>query len=167
MHLVDVDVVDPERAQAVLDSGAQEGWARVANQAVVGHPQAALGRDHDLVAALVEIVAQRPAEQLLGGAEPIALGGVEEVHPELARLADRGDRLALVELSPLASELPGAKGDRVDLEAGGSKRDGVRGAGAGVLMSFLPSGEYLGPVCVVAIISATEIIDLIKQLRDK
>jgi hypothetical protein len=112
VHLVDVDVIDPERTQAVLDAGAKKVGARVANQAVVGHPQAALGRDHDLVAALVQIVAQGPAEQLLGGAEPVAPGCVEEVDSQLAGLADRGDRLLLVELSPFAPELPGTEGDR-------------------------------------------------------
>ena len=129
VHLVDVDVVDFERAQAVLDSAAKPGGTGIADETLVGHPQAALGRDHDLLAPVVEVVAQRPAEESLRGAEAVTLSGVEKVDSELASTANRGDPLVLVELPPLTPQLPGAEGNRGDLQASHAECDGVQDAG--------------------------------------
>src|SRR5271155_2254066 len=64
-----------------------------------------------LAGGLVEVAASPPPQQSLGGAEAVALGCVEEVDSELARVADRLDSLLLVEASPFAAELPGSEGD--------------------------------------------------------
>jgi hypothetical protein len=101
VHLIEVDVVNAERLQALVDSTAKPSGARVANEPMLGHPQAALGSDHDLVTAVVEIVTERSAEKPLRGAEAIALSGVEEVDPELACVADRRDAVVLVDPSPI------------------------------------------------------------------
>jgi hypothetical protein len=127
VHLEEVDVVDAERLETLVESLAKPVRAGVADEAVVGHPQAALGRDHHLVAAVLDVIAERLPEHSLGGAEAVAMSGVEEVDSQLARLPDRRDPLVLVELPPLASELPGAEGDRGDLEFGLTEPDCVLG----------------------------------------
>ena len=129
VHLVDVDVVDFERPQAVLDSATKPGATGIADEPLLGHPQAALGRDHDLVAPVVKVVAERPAEETLRGAEAVTLRGVEKVDAELASTANRGDPLVLVELAPLTPQLPGAEGNRGDLEASHAEGDRVQDAG--------------------------------------
>lgn len=58
MHLVDVDVIDAEGLQALIDSTAKPIGAGVAHEPLLSHPQTALGRDHHLVPAIVEIVAE-------------------------------------------------------------------------------------------------------------
>jgi hypothetical protein len=120
VNLVEVDVIDAERLQAPVHPASQPFGAGVAGALVVV-AQPALGRDHDLVAAVVEVVAQRLAEQPLREAEPICLRRIEEVDPEIARVTDRRHHLALVELPPLPSDLPRAEGDPGDLELGHSE----------------------------------------------
>src|SRR5919108_387414 len=91
----------------------------VANDPVLAvGAQAALGRDHDLVAARAKLRLQRAAEQPLGRAEAVCLGRVEEVHAELERMPDRVDRAALVEAAPVASELPCPEADRRHFQLG-------------------------------------------------
>jgi hypothetical protein len=63
VDLEQINVVGAERAQALLHSLAQPLAARVAHHAVVGHAQSALGCDHDLVAAVLELIAQDPPTQ--------------------------------------------------------------------------------------------------------
>ena len=128
VHLEEIDVVDPERRQTVVESAAKPGGARIAHQPVVSHPQAALGGDHDLVAVVFDVIPQRVPEHALRGTEAVAVGRVEEVDSQLACLPDRRDPLVLVELPPLPSELPGAEGDRRDLEVGHPEADSCRGA---------------------------------------
>jgi hypothetical protein len=72
---------------------------RVAHEAVIGHAQAALGGDDELIAVLPEVAAERPSQQTLRGAEPVGLRCVEEVDADLARPRYRGDRLALIEVT--------------------------------------------------------------------
>src|SRR4029077_10098012 len=96
--------------------------AAVAHQPLLGiDAQAALRRDHELLAMAIEAIAQRPAQQRLRCPEAIRLRGVEEVDAQLARGADRGDRLALVKAPPVTSQLPGPEGDRRYLEAAPSQ----------------------------------------------
>lgn len=128
VHLIEIDVVDSERAQAVVDALAKPLAARIAGETVVGHPQSALRRDHDRFAVRVELCAQSLREEALRGAESVALRSVEQVDAELARLADRVDRAPLAERSPFASEFPRAECDRGDRQAGRSKRDCLHGS---------------------------------------
>ncbi len=108
--LVQVDVLDAQRAQAVVHAAAKPRRTGIADEPVFGHAQAALGRDHHVIAALVEILAERRAEKSLGGAEAVALRGVEQVDSELPRTAYCRDPLRLVEPPPLAAELPRPEG---------------------------------------------------------
>ena len=123
VHLVEVDVLDPQRLEARLDAAAKPTWARVAHQTLVAHPQAALGGDDDLSPAVLEIVPEGLSQQPLGGAPAVALSGVEQVHAELAGIADRLDSPLLVEGSPVAAQLPGTEGDRRHLEIGHPQPD--------------------------------------------
>jgi hypothetical protein len=127
VHLEEVDVVDAERLETVVECLAKPSRAGIADEAVVGHPQAALGRDHHLVAVVLDVIAERLPEHSLGGAKAVATSGVEEVDPELLSLANRSDRLPLIELPPLAPELPGAEGDRRDLQIGHPESNALLG----------------------------------------
>ena len=114
VHLVEVDVVDAERLEARVDVRcAKPGGAGVADEPVVGHPQAALGRDHHLVAAMVEVIAKRPPEHSLGGAEAVALRGVEEVHPSSRawRIAAIASSSSNSPHSPPSCQVPKAIGE--------------------------------------------------------
>jgi hypothetical protein len=112
VDLVQVDVVHAERAQAVVHSLAQPGRARVAHELSVGHPQTVLGRDHEVVAPLRELVAQGAAEQALGGSETVGLRRVEDVDSQLAGATDRLDCLASSNApqSPPSCQAPNAIG---------------------------------------------------------
>ena len=48
-------------------------------------------------------------------------------NPELPSLTNRGNRLLLIELSPLAPELPGTEGDRGNLQIGHPKWNALLG----------------------------------------
>jgi hypothetical protein len=64
VHLVDVDVVDAQRAQRVLDARLQRCAARVAHHAIVRSAQPALRGDDDLVAAASQLVSRaRPSRR--------------------------------------------------------------------------------------------------------
>jgi hypothetical protein len=66
---------------------------------------------------VVEVVPQGTPQQPLRGTEAVALRGVEEIDAALTRPPDRGNTLVLIELPPLAAELPRAERDRRDAEA--------------------------------------------------
>ena len=103
MDLVEVDVLQAERPQALLHPMAKPGATRVAHQTLLGHAESSLGGDHELVAVLPELVAKRLPQQTLRSAEPVGLRRVEDVDAELTRPPDRGDGLALIEAAPLAA----------------------------------------------------------------
>ena len=85
-------MVDLHRLQRGLDARAQPLAARVARP-VGARVDAALGRDDHRVPVAVELAAQRVGQHLLGLAEAVRLGGVEEVDAEVERVADRPLRL--------------------------------------------------------------------------
>src|SRR5580698_6643439 len=62
---------------------------------------------------------QRLANDLLAVAVPVQFRGVDEVNPARVRMQERADRRRIINLSPLATELPAAEGDLADLPAGG------------------------------------------------
>ena len=70
MHLVEVDVVHSQVAQALLDALAQPSGRGVAQEVVAVGPQPALGGDHQVVAALAQLVAEAFAQELLGLPKP-------------------------------------------------------------------------------------------------
>ena len=103
MHLVVVDVIQSECPQAVLDSTAKPGSARIAGKAVLRHPQAALGRDHDLVTTVVKIISQGLTKVPLRRSESVSLSSVEEVDAELTAAPNCSDSLLLVKRTPLTT----------------------------------------------------------------
>jgi len=127
VHLVEVDVVGAEVAQGRLDAPAQRLRARVALQAVVGQQEAALGGDHHLVAAGLQLGLQRLAEDLLRLPEAVGLRGVEEVDPELDGPAHGALRVLDLGLAPVPADLPGAEADARYLEACPTQPDVLHG----------------------------------------
>src|SRR5690606_8022528 len=122
VHLVQVDVVDPEVTQALLDAAAQV-LARGLAGPVAARVDAALRGDDDAVAIALQVRSQRLAEQLLGGAESVRLRRVEEGHAELACLPDGADRRVLVERAPVATDLPGPEADPGHVQSAPAQSD--------------------------------------------
>ena len=62
---------------------------------------------------VLEVIPKCPSKQRLRNPEAVPLRGVEEIHTELPRLADRSDRFVLVELahSPPSCQVPKAIGE--------------------------------------------------------
>ena len=110
-------MVDLHRLQGRLDARAQPLAARVPRP-VGARVDAALGRDDHRVPVAVQLAAQRVGQDLLGLAEPVGLGGVEEVHTQVEGVADRPLRLVGVVGTPLARDLPGAERDPRHLQLG-------------------------------------------------
>lgn len=123
---VEVDAPDTRRPQTRHDSTAEPPRARVAHQIRIGHPQTALGGDHDLV---LWVVAECLSQQLLRDAEAAALGGVEGVHAQLTALRIASIPRASSKAPPFAAEPPGAEGDRRYLELGNAEFDPAYGLG--------------------------------------
>ena len=114
VDLVEVDPVGAEAAQAVLDL-ADDPAPRVAELVgVVAHRAVDLGREDHVVAAAA---GERLADDLLGLAARVDVGGVDEVDPRVERAVDDRDRLVVVGLAP-GAEHHGAEAERADLDAG-------------------------------------------------
>ena len=79
VHLVQVDVVGAEPAQAVLHGGHDPaaGVALAVGVVVVAHRVVELGGQHHLVTT----GCQRGADDLLGGPVAVHVGGVDQVQP--------------------------------------------------------------------------------------
>ena len=124
VDLIEVDIVHAEPAQAVVDLG-EDRLARQAGAIGAGtHPAVDLGRDHHLVAA-GEIL-DRPAEDLLAGAERIAIRGVEEIDAGFERLLDERPALLLAEAPGMVAAIAAAiahaaEADARDIEAGAAE----------------------------------------------
>src|SRR5262249_39786729 len=93
MLIVQIDGIDAEPLQRCVAGrahilGASVDGALVIRQRLV----AELGRDYDLVAMLAE---DRP-DQFLVVADPVNIGGVEKVDPELDRALEGGGRFDVV-----------------------------------------------------------------------
>jgi alcohol dehydrogenase class IV len=113
--VVEVDLVHAE----ALERGLARA-AHVLRLAVDADPAAVLPalvaelrRQHDLVAA----VGDRAADEQLVGERPVHVGGVQEVHAELDRAVDGGDRLVLVGAPVELGHAHAAEADGRDLQA--------------------------------------------------
>jgi hypothetical protein len=121
--LVEVDVVDPQPAQAGVHGG-HDVLARGAALVSAGPGRGAeLGGD-DHVRVPPEL-AQRLAEHNLAGALGIDVGGVEEVDSPLERLAEERHRLVFGQrpagVHPALAVAHAAERQRRDLETGTAK----------------------------------------------
>ncbi len=93
--VVEVDGLDPQPPEAGLAGFLDIFRTAVDAELAVGRALVAeLGGDHRLVPVAV---GQRPAEQLLVGAQAIHVGGVQEVGAPIQRLAHGGDGFGLVD----------------------------------------------------------------------
>ena len=118
VDLVEVDPVGAEPAQAVLDL-AHDPAARVAELVrVVAHRAVDLRGEHDVVAPAA---GQRLADDLLGLAARVDVGGVDEVDAGVERAVDDADRLVVVGVAP-GAEHHRAEAERADLHAGAAER---------------------------------------------
>ena len=109
VDLVQADVVSTQVPKARFDTLPQPRAARISEEPVSLHPEAALrGNEHVLPPN------PRPksvTEEAFGGPEAVALRSVEERDPELERPADRCRCLVRVEPTPIPAERPGPEGD--------------------------------------------------------
>jgi hypothetical protein len=117
VHLVEVDVVRGQPAQRALDL-ADDPATRVAAlvRVVVVHGAVELGGEHDVVPAALE----RLADDLLGLAARVDVGGVDDVDPGVQGPVDDADALLMVRVAP-GPEHHGSQGERADLDAGPSQ----------------------------------------------
>src|SRR5690606_30069737 len=104
------------RPQALLHALAQPAPAGIARPAAA-RVDTALGGDDDLVAVVLELFAQRVAQDLLRLAEAVRLRGVEEVHPQFTGVPDGVHGGLLVEGPPLPAELPGSESNPGDFQS--------------------------------------------------
>ena len=140
VHLVEVDVVDLQAAQRVLDL-ADDPAARVARLVgvLVVHVAVELGGQEDVVAAALAGL-QRLADDLLGLAAGVDVGGVDDVDAGVEGAVDDRDRLVVVGVAPRA-EHHRAEGQRADLDAGAAERSVVLEAHA--VFSWIEGAYWL------------------------
>ena len=99
VHLVEVDPVRAEPAQAALDR-LHDPTPRVAALVrVVAHDAVELRREHDVVAPAAR---QSLADDLLRLARGVDVRGVDEVDPRVERAVDDANRLLVVGVAPRA-----------------------------------------------------------------
>jgi hypothetical protein len=96
VHLVEVDPVGPETPQRVLDRPDDPAPRASAPIRVVAHRHEELRGQDDVVAAAFE----RLADDLLGFAGGVDVGGVEEVDSGVERPVDDADRVVVVGVAP-------------------------------------------------------------------
>jgi len=110
VHEVEVDPVGPQPPQAVL-AGADQVPARYAAVVrAVAHAEACLGGDQHSVA----LVAKRLADDRLGRALRVDVGGVEHVDARIERHVDQPARPGHVRRPGLGEKADTAKGHRAE-----------------------------------------------------
>ena len=113
MRLVQVDVVGAEAAQAVLDLLHDPPPRGPSLVGVVTHGCHELGSQHHTVAPALEGL----ADDLLGLAERVHVGGVDEVDARVDGGVDDADAVVVVGVAPRA-EHHGAEAVAADLDPG-------------------------------------------------
>src|SRR5215469_10094474 len=99
---VDVDAVGAEVLEALLDRLHAAGATRVAELRLVPISDAELGDDDRVPAPWAEC----PSERALGGAHPVALGGIEAGDAEVEGSSDGPGELRFVDLPVATTDLP-------------------------------------------------------------
>ncbi len=117
VHLPEVDVVDAEPPERPVEVGQEPAARGVGLALAAAARDAALGREHDLVAG--DHVADQPADQLLGRAVGVSRGGVDQ---GAARLGE-GDQLVTgLVLVGVPTPRHGSQAEPRDREARGTDR---------------------------------------------
>ena len=102
MNLIEIDLGDPESAQAVFHFGSDRVGAEHFLHLAAGVPaQAPLGEN---VGARARPSLESPGDDLFGMPQTVDGGGVDPVHAQFERAMNRGDGVVIVLMSP--SELP-------------------------------------------------------------
>ncbi len=115
VQLEEVEVVGAEAAQGGVDGGGEAGAGGAGVVGAVAGGQAGLGGDQHLVAAALD----RPAEDLLGGAVGVDVGGVEEGDAGVDGDVEQAAGLGLVGGAPGAEQrAPAAEGAGAEGERG-------------------------------------------------
>jgi hypothetical protein len=96
VDLVEVDPVGAEPAQRVLDGLDDPAPGAAAPVRVIAHRHEELGGEHDVVAATLEGL----ADDLLGLAGRVDVGGVDEVDAGVKGRVDDADRVLVVGVAP-------------------------------------------------------------------
>src|SRR5919198_1291189 len=109
MKLVKVDVVGLKATQRIFDGSREPASRTAALIGIVAHRPEYLGGDHDVISAAF----QRLADDLLGLALAVPVGGVDEVDAEIECLVDDPRALAVIGVGHL-SEHHRAKTVRAD-----------------------------------------------------
>ena len=117
VHGVHVDVVGAEPPQAGVDRRVHALGPTVAEVGAVGVAGAELGGDDRLVAP----AAQCASERLLGCAEAVGLGSVEEVDADVERVADGARRTRARRCRRSRHLPPGSRTRCRDLHTGGAE----------------------------------------------
>ena len=114
VHLVEVDPVGAEPAQAVLDLADDPTAAVAPLVGVVAEAAVELGGQHDVVAPAA---GEGLADDGLRLARGVDVGGVDEVDARVQRVVDDPDAVVVVGVAA-GAEHHGAEGQRADLHAG-------------------------------------------------
>ena len=117
VHLVEVDVVGAEAPQRVLDRPDDPAPRPAAPVGVLAHRHEELGREHDVVAPVL----QRLPDDLLRLTGGVHVGGVDEVDAGVEGGVDDADRVVVILVAP-GAEHHRAEAELRDLDAGASER---------------------------------------------
>ena len=117
VDLVEVDPVGAQPPQRVLDRAHDPAARAALLVGVLAHRAVELGGEDDVVAPAA---GERLADDLLGLALPVDVGGVDEVDPGVERRVDDPDRLVVIGVAPRA-EHHRAEAELADGDAGASQ----------------------------------------------
>ncbi|MDF2811349.1 MAG: hypothetical protein K0S56_2380 [Microvirga sp.] len=104
MHLVQIDVIGAEPSQRILDRAGDPASRVPLHVGILAHRPMQLRGQHNAVAASLQSL----ADNLLGLACAVTVGGVDEVDPRVQGFVDDADGLVVVGVAHLA-EHHGAK----------------------------------------------------------
>ena len=120
VHLVEVDPIGAQPAQAVLDFADDPAPRVAALVAVLAHRRMELGGQYHVVAPAGE----RLGHDLLGLARRVHVGGVDEVHARVERGVDDADAVVVVGVAP-GPEHHRPEAEMADLDAGVNRACGT------------------------------------------
>ena len=138
MDLIEVDVVRIQPLETFFDRGHDVSAREADGIGARAHPSPDLGRDHHVLARDAELL-EAAAEEPLGLALGVDIGGIEEIDAAVDRRAQQPGHLALVELpderpeTALPAKGHGADADLRDQQAGAPEHSIFHGCA--ILMS--------------------------------